>query len=481
MSHAESNPDTPPVAILGAGITGLAAAWHLRRAGIPVTVYEAGPRAGGVIVSRREGPWLAEGGPNTILETAPRITAFIDALGLAGRRVQADPAAAARFIVRNGRPVRLPASAAGFLVGPAFSLRAKLRLLGEPFIGRGTGEESVAAFVQRRLGREFLDYAIDPMVTGIYAGDPARLSIRHAFPRIHALEERHGSLIRGQVFGAGERRRRGEVSRATAPKFSFVDGLQELTDAAWDAVRDDVHLDARVEAVEPVGSDWRVTVRRGERAETHVHPAVLLTGNAYTLARLRLGGGLPSLDSLAEIPHPPVTSVVLGFRRADVAHPCRGFGLLVPHRERCGILGTIFSSALFPGRAPAGHVTLTTYVGGARNPEAAAQADGPLVDAVVRDLDRLFRVSGRPVFTAIQRWPHAIPQYEVGHGRHLALLDDLEARAPGLLVAGQYRSGVALGDCIQAGIRAAERLRDHLSTTTSSRSVPAPHATSAAS
>ena len=148
----------------------------------------------------------------------------------------------------------------------------------------------------------------------------------------------------------------------------------------------------------------------------------------------------------------------------------------MPHRERCGILGTIFSSALFPGRAPAGHVTLTTYVGGARNPEAAAQADGPLVDAVVRDLDRLFGVGGRPVFTAIQRWQHAIPQYVVGHGRHLALLDDLEARAPGLFVAGQYRHGVSLGDCILGGIRAAERLGDHLRSST-----PVPLATSAAS
>lgn len=464
------------VAILGAGITGLSAAWHLRRVGIPVTVYEAGRRAGGVIVSRRDGPWLAEGGPNTILETSPRITAFVDALGLAGHRVHSDPAAAARFIVRDGRPVQLPGSAVGFLLGPAFSLGAKLRLLGEVFIGRGTEEESVAAFVRRRLGQEFLDYAIDPMVTGIYAGDPARLSIRHAFPRIHALEERYGSLIRGQVFGAGERRRRGDVSKATAPKFSFDDGLQVLTDAAWHAVRDDVRLGARVEAVEPAGRDWRVTVRCGDRAETASHPAVLLTGNAHTLARLRLGGSLQSLESLAEIPHPPVTSIVLGFRRADVAHPCQGFGILVPHRERFDILGTIFSSALFPGRAPADHITLTTYVGGARNPEAAAQPDGPLVDAVVRDLDRLFRVTGRPVFTAIQRWERAIPQYVVGHGRHLALLDDLEARAPGLFVAGQYRHGISLGDCILGGMRAAEQIGTHLSALRS-----APLATSVAS
>ncbi len=451
------------VAILGAGITGLTAAWHLRKAGVPVTVYESAARPGGVICTRRDGEWLAEGGPNTLLETSPKVTAFVDALGLAPRRCYSDDAASARYIVRGGKPVSLPTSGPEFFLTSAFSLGAKLCLLREPFVGRATREESIGEFVRRRLGQEFLDYAIDPLVTGIYAGDPARLSVQHAFPRIHALETQYGSLIRGQIFGARERKRRGEVSKATARKFSFDDGLQVLPDTAYAAVRDAVELRTTVTALAREDGGWRVTTRKDGIDKSVVHRAVLLCGNAHTLARLPIAGpGIPSLAPLADIIHPPVTSVVLGFRRSDVAHSCQGFGLLVPHREKLGILGTIFSSALFPRRAPANHITLTIYVGGVRNPDAAALADGPLVDSVMRDLDLLFGVSGRPAFTHIMRWPKAIPQYDVGYGRYKALLDDLEAKAPGLFAAGHFRDGVALSDSLLAGMRAAERIDTHL-------------------
>lgn len=464
---ASSAPSAPAsVAILGAGITGLTAAWHLRRAGIDVTVYEAGPRVGGAICSHREGPWLAEGGPNTILETSPAIAEFVDALGLASRRHYSDPSASARFIVRGGRPVELPSSPLGFFLGRQFSFGAKLRLLREPFIARGSGEESVAAFVRRRLGEEFLAYAIDPLVTGIYAGDPAALSVRHAFAKIQGLEERYGSLIRGQLLGARERRRRAEVSKDKARKFSFDDGLQVLPDTLHTTLGDAVRLNSEILALERTADGWKVEVRAGAATTasfTAGHAAVLCCGNAAGLARLPLrGAGPDSLASLAEIRHPPVTSVVLGYRREEVLHPCSGFGVLIPHCERFGILGTIFSSALFPGRAPKCHVTLTTYVGGMRNPEAAAVPDGPLVDRVHEDLRRLFGIDGQPAFVHIRRWPRAIPQYEVGYGRFKELFDRLEAGAPGLYFAGHLRDGVALSDSIHAGARAAGRIREHL-------------------
>lgn len=452
----------PSVGILGAGITGLTAAWHLRQAGVEVTVYEAGPRTGGAICSHREGPWLAEGGPNTILETSPAIAAFVEALGLAPRRHYSNPAAAGRFIVRGGRPIELPSSPLQFFAGRQFSLGAKLRLLREPFVGRGSGEESVAQFVRRRLGEEFLAYAIDPLVTGIYAGDPASLSVRHAFAKIHTLEERYGSLIRGQFLGARERQRRAEVSKDKARKFSFDDGLQVLPDTLHAALSDRVRLDTEVSALERTANGWRVAFR-ADAAPAAEHRAMLCCGNAAGLARLDLRGpGTTSLAPLGEIRHPPVTSVVLGYRREDVTHPCCGFGVLIPHCERFGILGTIFSSALFPRRAPDGHVTLTTYVGGMRNPDAAALADGPLVDLVHRDLGRMLGARGRPAFVHLRRWPRAIPQYEVGYGRFKELFDRLEAGAPGLFFAGHLRDGVALSDSIHAGARAATRIREHL-------------------
>lgn len=454
------------VGIMGAGITGLTAAWHLKQLGLAVTVYEASRRTGGAIISRRDGDWLAEGGPNTILETSPLITRFVDDLGLAPRRTYSDPAAAARFVVRDGLPRELPGSPLRFFLGGMYSTTAKFRLLCEPFVRRGIVEdEAIADFVRRRLGTEFLDYGIDPLVTGIYAGDPEKLSVLHAFPRIKALEQRYGSLILGQLFGARERKKRGDVAKDRARKFSFDDGLQVLPDTLAAAFRrtDVLRLGTEVLSIERSTDGWRVEARDQDGARAAEHDAFLCCGTAAGLARLELRGvGDASLATLAGIRHPPVTSVVLGFRRGDVTHPCRGFGALIPHREGFGILGTIFSSALFPRRAPAGHVTLTTYVGGMRQPELAALADGPIVDLVQRELGRLFGVSGRPVFVNLMRWPRAIPQYEVGYGRFKQLFDDLESRAPGLFFAGHVRDGVALSDSILAGQRAAARVQTHL-------------------
>ncbi len=460
------------VAIIGAGITGLTAAHALLRAGVSVTLYEAADRAGGVIVSHRDGPWLAEGGPNTLLETSPRITAFLEELGLSGRRLESSPRATARFVVRNRRPVPLPTSPVQFLVSPLFSPGAKLRLLREPFIGRGEGDESVAEFVRRRLGAEFLEYAIDPLVTGIYAGDPARLSIRHAFAKIHALEAEYGSLIRGQILGARARRRRGEISKAHAPKLSFDDGLQVLTDTLAARARDALRLRTRVERVSRTPDGWHVASRctEADSGSMERHACVLFCGTAHTLAAMHIDAhGVPDVSALAEIEYPPVTSVVLGFRRADVRHPCEGFGMLIPDSEGFRILGTIFSSALFPNRAPAGHLTLTTYVGGARHPEIAAMEDDALRELVVRELDRLLGVSGAPVYSRITRWRRAIPQYTLGYERHKNLLDRLEAAAPGFFVAGNFRNGVALSDSILAGLGVAGRVVKHLDASVAAR------------
>lgn len=453
----------PDVGIIGAGITGLTAAFHLARAGFAVTVYEASDRAGGVICSHREGDWLAEGGPNTILQTAPAIGDLLDRLGLASRRCDSDPAAGARYVVRGGQPVDLPTSAWHFFRSSLFSGRAKLRLLGEPFIARGSGNESVADFVRRRLGQEFLDYAIDPLVTGIYAGDPAALSIRHAFPRIHALEATYGSLIRGQIFGARARRKRGDVSKANAKKFSFDDGLQVLPDTLRDHLGSAVRLRTRVLAIQRAAPGWELSLDQAGTTASQRHRAVLFCGTALSLARLKIQvPAAPDLSSLAKVHYPPVTSVVLGFRRADVRHPCQGFGMLIPHREGFGILGTIFSSSLFPRRAPDGHLTLTIYVGGVRNPEAAQLAEDPLVDLVRRDLGRLLGVEGAPVFRRITRWPHAIPQYNLGYEVPLQVLADLEHAAPGFFVTGHFRDGVALSDSLLNGGRVAERIGEYL-------------------
>jgi len=460
------------VGVIGGGITGLTAGFYLKRRGIPVTVYEAGVRAGGVIESRRQMDYLAECGPNTILETSPKIAQLVLDAGLKSRRFYSDPKAEARYLVRGGQPVAMPRSPLGFFTTRLFGARAKLAVLREPFVRRRTDgkEESVAEFVKRRLNDEFLDRAIDALVAGVYAGDPYRLSLPQAFPRLAELEMRYGSLVKGQILGARERKRRGEIARDRAPKFSFDAGLQALPDTLAAHLGSDLKLETAVTRLVRRADGWSLDLTAKNGAASTEHGAVVYCGTAYGLAALNIDiqsgdpltvHGTPAkidLSPFSEIRYPPVASVVLGFRREDVAHPCHGFGMLVPGIEGFKILGTIFSSSLFPGRAPAGHVTLSSYLGGERQPKLASLPEDELIGLTCKDLRILLGVRGSPTFVQCVVYPRAIPQYNLGYGRYRNLLSDIEHRLPGLFFAGHYRDGVSLGDSILSGCNAVERV-----------------------
>jgi oxygen-dependent protoporphyrinogen oxidase len=448
------------VAIIGAGITGLTAAFYLKRKGVPVTVYEAGPRAGGVIRSSRQNGFLAESGPNTILETSPKISELIRDLNLESRRLYPSPDAKNRYVVRDKKPIAMPSSQAEFLTTKLFSARAKFALAREPFVPprRDGVEESVAEFVLRRLNQEFLDRAIDPLVAGIYAGDPHKLSVQHAFPKLLEAEQKHGSLIKGQFFGAGEQKS-GEVSRRDAKMFSFDDGLQVLADALAAQLGDSLKLNAQVIKLLQTKDGWRVSTSSGETE----HGTVIYCGTAHKLSELKIESQTPlSFSSFSEIRHPPVASVVLGFRREDVVHPLDGFGMLIPKIEGFKILGTIFSSSLFPNRAPENFVALTSYIGGERQPEFASLPADELVGLVCEDLHALLGVKGSPTFRHVMLYPKAIPQYNVGYGKFKELMSEIETKSRGLFFAGSFRDGISLGDSIVSGCNIVERAEKSL-------------------
>ena len=452
------------VAIIGAGITGLTAGFYLQRRGIPVTIYESSSRVGGVIQSLRRDGYLAEFGPNTILETSPKIGQLIQDAGLQSRRLDPDPKAEARYVVRYHRPIAMPSSPLGFFTTKLFTAGAKLAVLREPFVParRDGAEESIAEFVLRRLGKEFLDHAIDALVAGVYAGDPYRLSVQQAFPKLAQLEARYGSLIKGQILGGRERKKRGEVAKDRAPKFSFNEGLQVLPETLRERLGASVRLNSSVKRISQTSNGWAVDVTEADRENRQEHSAVIYAGTAHRLAELGLDAkAWLSLTRFSSVRYPPVASVVLGFRREDVAHPCEGFGMLIPKVEGFKILGTIFSSSLFPNRAPAGHLTLTSYIGGERYPELASLPPEKLFALTCEDLRVLLGVKGKPTFQHAVFYPKAIPQYNLGYGDYRELMSQIETKAPGLFLAGHYRDGISLSDSIISGCNAAERIQNY--------------------
>lgn len=444
------------IAIVGAGITGLTAASELVAAGHAVTVFESSDRVGGAIRTVRRDGWLVEAGPNTALLRDTALDPLLARAGLTDRLLLANPAAAKRFIVRYGRPNALPQSLWGALTTPVFRLRGKLRVLAEPFIpqNRDNPDETLASFARRRVGQEFLDYAVNPFIGGVYACSPEELCVRHALPRLWRLEQNHGSLVRGTIALMRARRRAG--TRHKTRLVSFRDGLETLPVALAAALGERMRLRTSVTEVDRVGSSWRLALRHGDADATADFDAVLLTCGAAALARLAVGGATP-LAAVATLPWSSVTSLALGFRREDVLHPLDGFGMLVPAKEGRRILGALFSSTLFPGRAPEGHVLLTVFVGG-RQPEYAALPDPALDALALAELRELVGVRGEPVFRHCSRVQQAIPKYTAGFGALAAQMDAFEREHPGLHIAGNSRTGISLADCMAAGQAAAARL-----------------------
>lgn len=452
--------------IIGGGIAGLTAAFRLKKAGIKVTLLEKNDRLGGALYSHQEDGFLAELGPNSILETSPLVTELIQDIGLEEDKVYANESSKVRYIVRNKKPVPLPSSPPSFIASPLFSFLAKLRLIKEPFIDAWDNqyEESLSQFVIRRLGQEFLDYAINPFVAGVYAGDPDTLSVKHGFPKLYALEQKYGSLIKGQIKGAKERKKRQEVAKQSARMFSFREGLKMIPDRMMDLLGSDVQTSTRVKAMTKKAEAWEIHALDSDGKE-QVIPAdgVLYTGRITDLHHIEINGQIPDeVTEMQHIYHPPVSVMVLGFHRDQVQHPLDGFGVLIPKVEEFQILGVLFSSSMFERRAPKDHVTLTIFVGGTRQPDNAQKSTEEILELTLRDLQTILGVNGQPTFVHHTYWKQAIPQYNVGYGKYKDSFDHLEETYPGLYFAGNYRSGISVADTIVNSENVCERINQNL-------------------
>jgi protoporphyrinogen/coproporphyrinogen III oxidase len=445
--------------VIGGGISGLACAFRLRELGVSVTLLEASDRFGGVIQSVEKDGFLFEFGPQSFLATEPLLD-LIGRLGLADELQVADPRAP-RFVLVRGRPVRAPLSPPTLLTTPLMSAGTKLRLIVEPFwrTHPPDSDESIGDFIRRKFGAELLDRLVGPFVSGIYAGDPEQLSLRASFPALHAFELKYGSLIRGALKSRPPK-------GATRPGLaSFRAGVAALPHTLGERLSDAAHLGANVRTVAraaPGGaSHYAAEFVRDGRTQKLEADAVIVSLPTPAAASL-LSGISPRLaKALQRISYAPVAVVGLGYRREQVRNSLDGFGFLVPRSEKLRILGTVWNSSLFGGRAPDGCVALTSFVGGATDPQAVSLSEDALAAIVEKELASILQISGPPVVRAIRRYERALPQYNLGHVALIAELRDELARVPGLFLTGNYFCGPAIGNCVEQATRTAESVEKY--------------------
>jgi oxygen-dependent protoporphyrinogen oxidase len=446
--------------IVGGGISGLTLAYRLqqRLPGAEVVLLERELHVGGCVQTLRRDGFCVEAGPNGFLDTKPAVVDLCRELGLADRLIAASAAAARnRYLLLPGGLRLLPGSLGSFLFSDLLSWRGKLAVLLERFRPpRGDGgDESIDAFARRRVGREVAETLADPFVTGIYAGDPQRLSVQACFPRLVGFERDHGSVLRGM---AHSRRASPTSSPKRAQMWSFREGLGLLIATLRDRLRRPPLSGVRVVAVVHQGdaaATWSVRTASGDSWSAD---AVALTCPAYEQAAILAGSDPDLAAEIRAIPYNRIAVVAVGYRASDVRHPLDGFGYLSPQRLRHDVLGAQWCSSIYPDRAPPGMVLLRALCGGWNRPDIVDRDDTQLTAAVHRELARLLGIHAMPGFSEVIRWDRAIPQYLVGHLDRVARIEAALARHRGLFVGGNSYRGVSLPDCIEQAGLLAERM-----------------------
>jgi oxygen-dependent protoporphyrinogen oxidase len=443
-----------PALIVGGGISGLVCAYALRKAGIDALLVEASASAGGVIRAERRDSYLLELGPQSFSGTAALRTLCGD-LGVESELLEAPPRAP-RYVLVEGSLRAVPLSPPALLASSLLSTATKASLARDMF-GKSQPpeqDESVACLVRRKFTEELLDRLVGPFVSGIYAGDAERLSVRSAFPQLYEAEKSAGSVIRGMM-----RQVKALKGSARPSLLSFREGNDTLVRALSKKLGDRLRVDTEATRVElrgeAAGPRFDVSLRQARREETISAKHLIVATPTDVAGRLLryVDAGFESL--LAGIEYAPVAIVSLGYRQTDVGHSLRGFGFLVPRSSELRVLGTVWNSSLFPGRAPEGSVLLTSFVGGATDPQAVAQSPEKLTALVHSEIAPLLAIRQPPTFSNVQTYRRALPQYDLGHSARLAAIERLRANTPNLWLTGNYLRGPSMGACVEQSLSVA--------------------------
>lgn len=451
-----------PVAIIGGGISGLSTAYYLAQAGIPSTLIEARPRLGGVIQTEQVEGCVVEAGPDSFLSVKPAAMELIRELGLAGDVIGSNDHLRKTYVWKGGRLMPLPdglmmmvpTRILPMITTPLLSWPTKVRMGWEWFRAPGLAprDRSVAEFVSEHYGDEAVDYLAEPLLAGIYGGSPQALSVRSVLPKFVELEARYGSLTRGVL--AERRAARGASNHL--PLFrSLKGGLGQLVKALESAIAGKAEvLRQAAELIERENSGYRIRLQDGWLPADRV----VLACEAHRAAALAASLQPAISDLLAAVPYSSSMTVALGFRREAFARPLRGFGFLVPKRERRRLVACTWVGTKFPYRVPEGLVLLRCFLGGTDQPEILSETDQDVIASVLEELGAIVGISSQPLFTRVFRWPRSMAQYPVGHQQRLEELNARLEALPGLYLAGNAYQGIGIPDCIRTGKQAAEAI-----------------------
>jgi protoporphyrinogen/coproporphyrinogen III oxidase len=461
------------VVIVGGGITGLAAAYRLEQhpGGLAITLVEAENRLGGKILTERFEGFIVEGGPDCFLSRKPRGTGLCEELGVTGRLQGRNEHRRATYVVRDGALHPLPEGLSGMIPTDLDALESstllteegRARLKQEPALPprAGSGDESVASFASRRLGTEAYERLVEPLLSGIYAGDGAQLSLAATFPQLRRLELEHGSLIGGLLATAAN----GGSSPATQPYppfVSFRSGMGELVETLVQRLRRTTILTgSRVTSVARDGATggYSLLLDGDRRIQAD---ALLLATPAYVTASL-VNDLDPELAAAHRaIPYASTATVSLAYREDELPAPLDGFGYLVPRAEGRDVLACTWSSTKWEGRAPGGYALIRVYLGRYGGADILREPDDHLLDLALDEVRRTMGIEATPIFQRLYRWPRSMPQYTIGHLERLARIESRLAKNPGLFLAGAAYRGVGIPDCILSGEYAAEAAMSYL-------------------
>lgn len=443
------------VVIIGAGIAGLTVAFKLQQAGIPVVLIEQSSRAGGCIRTMDESGYRLELGPNTFLNSSKELWDLARSAGLSDQKISAaEKVGKTRYIFKGGRLIKVPAGP-NILFSSALSVGGRLRLLKEPFIkplANNSGlnlDESLAEFITRRLGHEALDMLVTPFVSGIYAGDPERLSIRAVFPKLAKIEKKYGSVMKGMKELKSDIRSSGLGS--------FGSGIGKIAEALESRLKDSTINNAKVVSVEKLNGAYRIRYERNDEIHDLLTPYCISALPAYSAGSVFSGLSDVLKEELSKIEYAPIAVVHTGFKKKDILRKLDGFGFLVPRKQKVRLLGCLWSSALFPERAPEGFELLTNFVGGMLDQEALDLTNDDLMRTVQSDLLKTLGIKAKPSFACITRYTHAIPQYNIGHVKRIERILSTAETLPGLFFTGSYLEGVSVAGTIKHANMVAEK------------------------